>query len=272
MAKTASLKTIALRALKDAKTGAATRLVALRAAKPYLDTADYELRLRRLAESARGKVLRLLLVELTEIDVASRADTAAKAKRAEIDRVLAEAAQELALADAATAKPPMIQEDPNAKPSVVPEQPLEPHPAVPTVPPDGVLSAGETARELEQQRDAALKRGHELAATILAQLDRCYLVPFNRQEAEKLDRKQATFAAWEKEAQIRFPEINTSMEFPDTRLRPAPSRITDERAYRLKRRTLSVAEQVAITMQLAEAQRTPKHEDSGFWGGAGPGI
>jgi hypothetical protein len=48
LAKTASLKTIALRALKDPKTGAATRLVALRAAKPYLDVEDYQHRLRQL--------------------------------------------------------------------------------------------------------------------------------------------------------------------------------------------------------------------------------
>ncbi len=263
MAKTASLKTIALRALKDPKTGAATRLVALRAAKPYLDAEDYEHRLRQLAEMARGKVLRLLLVELTEIDVASRADTAAKEKRAEIDRVLAEAARELALADSATDKPPTIQEDPNAKPIVVPEQFLEPHPALPTAPQNGVLSAGATAKELEEERVAALKRGRELATAIGVQLERCYLVPFNQQEAEKLDRLQAAFVAWEKQTHVQFPEIDTRKQFPDARLRPAPSRITDERSYRIKRRTMTWEEQRALSQE----RPTPTHEDSGFWGG-----
>src|SRR5258708_33070456 len=106
LAKTASLKTIALRALKDPKTGAATRLVALRAAKPYLDRADYEHRLRQLAETARGKVLRLLLVALTEIDAATRADAVAKQNRAEVERGLAEADRDRALA------PPAMPENP----------------------------------------------------------------------------------------------------------------------------------------------------------------
>ena len=263
MAKTASLKTIALRTLKDPKTGAATRLVALRAAKPYLDVEDYEHRLRQLAETARGKVLRLLLVELTEIGAASRADTAAKEKRAEVDRILAEVAQELALPDATLAKPPTVQEDPNAKPSVVPKELLEPHPVLPTVPQAGVLSAAETARERDQQREAALKRGRELATTILAQLERNYRAPFNFEEGLKLDNLQAAFVAWERETRIRYPEIDTLKEFPDTRLRPAPSRITDERSYRIKRRTMTFDEQRALSQE----RPTPTHDDSGFWGG-----
>jgi len=95
------------------------------------------------------------------------------------------------------------------------------------------------------------------------------LVPFNREEAEKLDRLQAAFAAWERETRVQFAEIDIT-EFSDTRLRPVPSRITDERSYRIKRRTLTIDEQLALTAQLSQARRT--HEDSGFWGGIPPGI
>ncbi len=262
-----STKTLAVRTLNDATPGAATKYAALIAARPHLTFEEYGRHLRQLAAVARAKVLRLCLLALAEHEAAERTMAAENAKaagdakrRAEIDRILAEAAQEL------EPKP----EDPNANPSAVPEQCLEPQAPVPDVAVDGASSAPPAATA--EQRAAALERGHELATSVRAQLDRCYLVPFNREEAEKLDRLQAAFAAWEKEARIRFPEIDTLKEFPDCRLRPVPSRITDERSYRIKRRTLTVDEQIAITAQLAEAKRTRTHEDSGSWGGAGPGI
>lgn len=274
MAKTASLKTIALRALKDPKTGAATRLVALRAAKPYLDTADYEQRLRQLADTARGKVLRLLLVELTEIDAASRARSVqheAAKRRADVDAILAEAARELGLPpDPATAIAKPIQEDPNPTATVVTEQVLEP-PVSLSLPVDGPSSAPVPATsELEEQRAQVMKRGRELAAVILAQLERNYRAPYNREEGLKLDNLQAAFVTWEKQTRIQFPDINTQEAFPDSRLRPPPTRIVDERSYRIQRRTLTIDEQLAIPAQLAQAQ--PTHKDSGMWGGIPPGI
>lgn len=271
MAKTASLKTIALRALKDPKTGAATRLVALRAAKPYLDATDYEHRLRQLAETARGRLLRLLLVELTEIDSASRADEAAKQKRAEVDRILADAARELDLPDPpATAKPAIVGV-PRVMSSVVTERALEPQPTLSDVPVHGPSSApAPTASELEEQRAQVLKRGRELAVVILTQLERNYFAPYNFEEGRKLDNLRAAFVAWEKQASIQFPDINTQEEFPDARLRPVPTRIVDERTYRVQRRTMTVDEQLAIPLLLAQAQ--PRHEDSGMWGGIPGGI
>jgi hypothetical protein len=265
-----STKTLALRTLNDVTSGSATKYAALVAARPHLTFEEYGRHLRQLAAVTRAKVLRLCLLALAEHEAAERTKAAENAKaaadakrRAEIDRVLADAEREL------EAK----AEDPNAKPNAVPEQLLEPQATVPDVPVDGPSSEPvPTARELEEQRAAALTRGRDLAASIREQLDRCYLVPFNREEAEKLDRLQGAFVAWEKQTRIQFPEIDTLKECPDSRLRPAPSRITDERSYRIKRRTLTVDEQVAITAQLAEARRTSTREDSGFWGGIPPGI
>jgi hypothetical protein len=265
MARPLSTKGLALRVLNDTTSGAATKYAALIAAKPHLSFEEYGRYLRQLAAVARAKVLRLCLLALAEHESGerTRAEAEAKAaadakKREEIDRILAQAAHELE-AKAGTLNP---------QPTTEPQPHLEPQATVPEVPVHGPSSAPTpTASELEEQRAGALQRGRELATTIRAQLDRCYLVPFNREEAEKLDRLHAAFAAWERETRIRYPEIDTRKEFPDARLRPAPPRITDERSYRVQRRTLSIDEQLAITAQLAEAQRTPTHEDSGFWGG-----
>ena len=255
-----SVRNSALKALRSAS-GSHTKFAALRAAKPYLTSEEFGIELRKLAAIAKGRVLRLVFEEIAAYDAQADAEAkvAADAKRREeIDRILAKAAQELEAR----------QETLNANPVQHAEPVVGPPTSSLPVPDYGPSSAPvATASELQELRAAALARGHELAESILAQLDRCYLVPFNREEAEKLDRLHAAFVAWERDARIRFPEIDTRTEFPDTRLRPPPSRITDERSYRIKRRTLSVDEQVAITMQLAKAQRTRTHEDSGFWGG-----
>jgi len=265
LAKTASLKTIALRTLKDPKTGAATGLVALRAAKPYLDAVDYEHRLRHLAETARGKVLRLLLLELTEIDTASRADQVAKQKRIEIDRILADAAQELAVADPATAKPPTVQEDPNAKSGVIPEQPLE-QPTVPVVAVDGVSSAPvPTASELEEQRAEVLKRGRELAEIVLHQTDRCYRALNNKQEAARLDSLQEKWRVFEVEALTAG--VDLQREFGDKLpwLRRCPVKIDLARL----RKTMSVPE---LRIMLPPPTHEKPEKDDGIWSGLQPGI
>jgi hypothetical protein len=256
-----STKTLALRVLNDATSGSATKYAALVAAKPHLTFEEYGRYLRQLAVVARAKVLRMCLLALAEHESGERARVEAEAKaaadakrREEIDRILAEAAQELE-AKAGTL---------NVQPTTEQQPPLEPQATVLEVPVHGPSSAPTpTASELEEQRAAALQRGRELAATIRAQLDRCYLVPFNREEAEKLDRLQAAFVMWEKQARIQFPEIDTRKEFPDSRLRPVLSRITDERSYRIKRRTMTWEEQRALSQE----RPTPTHADSGFWGG-----
>jgi hypothetical protein len=273
MARPLSTKGLTLRVLNDATSGPATKYAALQAARPHLSFEEYGKHLRQLAAVARAKVLRLCLLALAEHESGERTQAAENAKaeadakrREEIDRILADAARELALPDA---KPPTIQGVPNAKSSVIPDRALEPHPVPLRDPQHGVLSAPVPAiRELEEQRAAALKRGRELAATILAQLERNYRAPYNFEEGIKLDNLQAAFVAWERETRDHFPEIDTATEFPDSRLRPVPSRITNERSYRIKRRTLTFDEQRALSQE----RPTPTHEDSGFWGGAGPGI
>jgi hypothetical protein len=246
LAKTACLKTIALRTLKDATAGAATRLVALRAAKPYLDATDYEHRLRQLAETARGKVLRLLLLELTEIDAATRADELAKQKRAEIDRVLADAERELALADPATVKSPMIQEDPNASP-VEHAEPILGTPAVSLPDPDnGVLTTPVVAEgELAEQRADMLKRGRDLAEKVLHQTDRCYRAVFNKQESARLDALQEQWRVFECEALAAG--VDVTKEFADKLpwLRRFPVKVDLSRLRRTMKRECPSCEEQA---------------------------
>jgi hypothetical protein len=208
--------------------------------------------------------LRLLLVELTEIDAAERA---AKQKRAEIDRVLANAERELA--DPAPAKP-RIQEDPNAQPGVVPEQPLEPQPTVSDVAIDGLSSAPVVAEgDLEEQRADVLRRGHELAEKVLHQTDRCYRAVFNKEESARLDALQEKWRVFEIEALAAG--IDVQKEFADKLawLRRCPVKIDLARV----RKTLSVPALNILNMML---QEPPSHEkpekDCGFWSGLPPGI
>ena len=63
-----STKTLALRTLNDAKAGNATRWAALMAARPYLTIEEYGTELRKLAATARAKVLRLCLLRLAELE------------------------------------------------------------------------------------------------------------------------------------------------------------------------------------------------------------
>lgn len=265
MAKTASLKTIALRALKDPKSGAATRLVALRAAKPYLEPLDYEQRLRQLADTARAKVLRVLLVELTEIDAERRAravqDESAKQQRTEVDEILRQCEAELAAEvgqaiDAGAPKSTLA--------NAVPSPSLEPQPTAPAVPPDGISSASvPPTGGTDDERAKVLKRGHELASMILAQLGIMSNAPLNWHAGQKrLEHLQADFLAWERAAHVEYPDMDTHKEFSDPQLRPLPSKITDARTYQAHRRVMTLDEALAVP-----GKAKPKHADSGFWGG-----
>jgi len=271
LAKTASLKTIALRALKDPKSGAATRLVALRAAKPYLEAQDYEQRLRQLADTSRSKVLRLLLVELTEIDAARRArsaqDESAK-QRTEVDEILRQCEAELAAKEGQARN----AEAPKSTPANAPPTPsLEPQPTAPVVPPHGVSSPSAVLLTggTDDERAKVLKRGHELAAAILVQLEIMSHAPLNWHAGQKrLEQLHADFLAWEHAMHVDYPDIDTRKEFPDAQLRPAPPKITDARTYQAHRRVMTLDE--ALSVPLAQAK--PTHADSGFWGGLPSGI
>ncbi len=266
MAKTASLKTIALRALKDPKSGAATRLVALRAAKPYLDALDYEQRLRQLADTSRSKVLRLLLAELTEIDAARRArsaqDESAKEQRTEVDEILRQCEAELAAEDGQGRN----AEAPKSTPAIVERSPLlEPQPTAPAVPQDGVLSV--PVNGTDDERAEGLKRGHDLAAAILMQLEIMSHAPLNWHAGQKkLEQLQGDFLSWERAMRIDYPDMDTQKEFPDARLRVSP-KIIDARTYQAHRRVLTLDEALAVP----PAKVKPVHDD-GFWSCAGPGI
>jgi hypothetical protein len=279
MARPLSTKSLTTRVLNDATSGPATKYAALIAAKPHLTFEEYGRHLRQLAAVARAKVLRLCLLALAEHESAERTMAEGKAKaeadakkRAEIDAVLRECEAELAGSEPGNL---------NANP-VEHTEPTLGTPAASLPDPDnGVLSANAPAAtgvtpcngcELEEQRADVLKRGRELAEKVLHQTDRCYRAVFNKQEAAQLDSLQEKWRVFECEALA--VGIDVSKEFADKLpwLRRVPSRITDERAYRIKRRTLSIDEQLAITAELANAQHTRTHEDSGFWGGAGPGI
>lgn len=90
MARTPSTKTLALRALSDSKTGAATKWAALQAARPYLAVEEYSIQLRKLAATARAKVLRLCLLELAALERGeqSRADAPAPELDENLRRIL----------------------------------------------------------------------------------------------------------------------------------------------------------------------------------------
>ena len=244
---------------------------------PTYQRGSRESLLRRLAANSKksSKVRLEALRELLSITQAKDKPT-----REEIDRVLRECAVELGMSlDPNTptitiAKPGV----PNPTPSVVTERALELQPVAPSVPENGVpceaiastdgrISDGHApARDPKQQsRDDLLAQGRKLEAIVLAQTDRCYRAPHNKQEAARLDALKAKWLSFEREALAAG--IDVKKEFGDKLpwLRPVPSRIVDERSYRVQRRTLTIDEQLAITAQLAEAQRT--HEDSGFWGG-----
>lgn len=124
--------------------------------------------------------------------------------------------------------------------------------------------------EIQDQRDTALRRGRQLAAAILSQLERFYLAPGNLEEGRKLDGLQAAFMEWEQRAHIQFPDIDTLAEFPNAGLRPAPKKIADERSYQFLRRQWTLDELRALPARLEQAKKSiPK--DSGMWGGI-PGI
>jgi hypothetical protein len=197
----------------------------------------------------------------------------------EIDRILAECALEQ---DAKSEGPKPITESPS--PAI-----MEPQTTAAAVPREGPSSVaapevtsqpGETVETCEsnesgkrtddrQSKCAELvERGRNLATAILAQYERFTRAPFNQQEGKKLDNLQAAFLTWERQTHIQFPEIDTAKEFPDPRLRPAPPRILDERAYQRHRRMLEIDEQCGIPMK----QARPTHGDNGMWGGLPPGI
>jgi len=116
------------------------------------------------------------------------------------------------------------------------------------------------------EKTEVLARGRELAAAILAQLERFYLAPGNREEGKRLDLLQGEFVGWERQIQIRFPDIDPAKEFPDARLRPPPPKNMDQRAYLFKRRQWTVSELRDLPYRLEKAKKTT-HADSGMWGG-----
>ena len=193
-------------------------------------------------------------------------------RQREIDRILAEAAEELGfnLADAEGPEP--LAESTEAIAIGSPA-------ALPNVPVDEVSSnAGSRSQALrhvlqdcncpepisvrlpdsDTKREELLAQGRALAITICAQLERCYCAPFNHQEGKKLDSLQAKFLEFERQAHLLFPDIDTLKEFPDARLRPPQPKVMDARTYQAHRHVLAIA---------PPRQTKPTHADSGMWGG-----
>lgn len=293
MAKTASLKTIALRALKNPKSGAATKLVALRAAKPYLEPLDYEQRLRQLADIARTKVLRLLLVELTEIDAARRARSA---QRTEVDEILRQCEAELAAEERGAPK--------STPANAAPTPSLEPRPASPSIPitefrarhrnnrpdqpavhapaEDAPVASETVSKQLDDPamgtgegagaREALLAEGRKLSARVIFQYERWCRAPLNAEESARLRGLQKQFAEWEHTAKARCPGLNTQKEFPDTRLRPYERKVAVDDLARTMR-TPSPWQAHLQSIGLArQRERKPADDGGGMWSGLPRGI
>jgi hypothetical protein len=241
------------------------------AAKPHLSFEEYGKQLRQLAAVARSKVLRLCLLALADHETEQRTRTEADAKqRAEIDAILAECAREQAVKVGG----------PKTIPEAAEPVSMGPPPAAPSVPVDGVSSEAVSPPELEQpavripdspngsetKRAELLAQGRALAANVLVQYERFTRCPQNLQESQILDKLQAAFLAWERQAHLQLPSIDTLKEFSDVRLRPPPPKMLDGRTYLLHRRVLTLD-------QLLNVPSPAKPEkDNGIWAGTGPGI
>src|SRR5258707_128429 len=105
MARPLSTRGLSLRVLRDPGNGAATRYQALLTIRAHVSLKEFETLLRQfIAATPRGKQLRLAMGLLAEIESGERTKANAEAKkRAEVDRILADAERELA------ANPPTVQ-------------------------------------------------------------------------------------------------------------------------------------------------------------------
>ena len=198
-----------------------------------------------------------------------------EARRQEIDRILAGAAEELGI---------NLDEEGGSKtiPESVEQEALGSLAALPNVPPDEISSeAGSRsqsvqpeirltdsseppAQQSDSKREELLASGRALAASVLVQYERFTRCPHNLQESKRLDYLQGQFLIWERQAHIQHADIDTQKEFPDPRLRPPPPKVMDARMYQAHRQVLAIDEQAFIA---PPRQTKATHADSGMWGG-----
>jgi hypothetical protein len=201
-----------------------------------------------------------------------------EARRREIDRILAEAAEELGVSVG----------DKEAVPNAVPEstdpETMGPPPVAASVPDYGISRDASSRTESEQpavrlpdsqdapgnsQREHLLSEGRALASAIRAQLGNMSQAPVHWHAGQKkLELLQADFLAWEREVNAHYPDTDTLKEFPDNRLRYV-MQIVDQRGYFAQRRVATIDEQAFIAPQRG---RTKVARVDGLWAVAGPGI
>lgn len=155
----------------------------------------------------------------------------------------------------------------------------EPSPASLTVPESEVLTTEQAALspcpqyERSGAREVLLAQGKELAQAVIFQYERFCRAPFNQEESARLRGLQARFLEWERMANAQCPALDTTEEFPDTRLRPFRRELSIEDIARL-RRTPTRLEAHFQSVRLARQGQTVRRAspDDGLWSGMPGGI